>query len=293
MANDDTDNPAVGQPSSVPAAQEPETDDFENSTSTDAEEQPEQGQEEPQLTEEELEDLEYQGKKFKIPKEVKPLLMFQEDYTRKTMALAEERKAVHAQRQVEAQFTRAVGALTLMDEQIAQFDNTNWQELGNTDPVQAQNLRFQYEDLKTARDKLAYNIDQQSRERAAYAEQETANVRSQDFATLSKADPDLGWQGHYTQTLRDKLDPFARKFGYSGEQLSQVSSRDIKVLNLAMIGYETLQKQRKAASQPAVEAVPVPTLGKGKSAAPAGLDDRLSTEEWMKRRNAQVRRNAG
>lgn len=43
--------------------------------------------------EDDLEEVEHSGKKYRIPKELKPALMLQADYTRKTQEAAEARRA--------------------------------------------------------------------------------------------------------------------------------------------------------------------------------------------------------
>src|SRR5688572_20265217 len=57
---------------------------------------------EPELTAAEEAELEYEGRKFKVPKEaadeVKSALMRHADYTRKTQEVAEHRRAVEAER---------------------------------------------------------------------------------------------------------------------------------------------------------------------------------------------------
>jgi len=53
---------------------------------------------EPEQEAEAVEEIDWNGKKLKIPAELKPALMMQSDYTRKTMELAEIRKGLEAER---------------------------------------------------------------------------------------------------------------------------------------------------------------------------------------------------
>jgi hypothetical protein len=44
------------------------------------------------------EEIEHEGRKYLVPKALKPLLLMQADYTRKTQEVAEQRRAVMAER---------------------------------------------------------------------------------------------------------------------------------------------------------------------------------------------------
>ncbi|HJP69560.1 MAG TPA: hypothetical protein VJ846_11715, partial [Sphingomicrobium sp.] len=80
--------------------------------------------------EEELEEIERGGKKAKIPSWLKPELMMQADYTRKTQELAEARRAFEAERGAihhATQTERAAEAnLAMIDQQIGHYSTIDW-----------------------------------------------------------------------------------------------------------------------------------------------------------------------
>ena len=92
----------------------------------------------------ELVEVEYEGKKHKVPPELKDALLRTADYTRKTQEVAEQRKAVEA-KQVEAnqafqtsqEVIEARAHIHHVDSQLKQYENVNWAQLEQEDPVGA------------------------------------------------------------------------------------------------------------------------------------------------------------
>jgi hypothetical protein len=97
--------------------------------------------------------------KLKLPKsqaeKLRLAAMRQADYTRKTQELAEARKAFEAERQsigqADEQEFNARAAITVLDRQLAQFANVNWNQWQETDPFEAQKAFMQFQQLKDAR----------------------------------------------------------------------------------------------------------------------------------------------
>ena len=88
---------------------------------------------EPDEPEEELDETEYEGKTYKVPKEIKDALLRQSDYTRKTQELAEIRKAAEFERQSIAAAKEADEAadelksdLRTVDKALKSFENVDW-----------------------------------------------------------------------------------------------------------------------------------------------------------------------
>ena len=75
--------------------------------------------------EDDSEELEHDGQKYKLPKALKPLLMMQADYTQKTQALAEQRKAFEAEaaqkQQLMQQNIQEVAQIVNIDQQLQQY----------------------------------------------------------------------------------------------------------------------------------------------------------------------------
>ena len=257
----------------APEAEQP-TDD--NQPLETEQEQPDEGQ---APVEDDFEDTEWEGKPFKAPKGFKDFLkdgvLRQADYTKKTMGLAEQQKAWNAERTATEAFTREVGQVMHMNDQLAEYEKVDWQAWYQSDPKAAEAARFNYGVLKENRDNLARGLDAKVQERNAQAEQDYANRNEQERTVLSKPDPNMGWTGKFTPELKAELDTFARSQGYSDEHLARATALDVKTLNLAMIGMKTLKQQRALAKQPVTEAQPVPKIDRGRgniTGNPADMD---------------------
>ena len=115
----------------------------------------------------ELDEHEHEGKKYKIPRVLKPALMMHADYTQKTQEVAEQRRAVEAERerltnQVKSQQEHvvALGRLAAADEtlknldaRIEQYEKLNWSQIEQTDVLRAQTLLREYNLLKGTKEK--------------------------------------------------------------------------------------------------------------------------------------------
>lgn len=258
----------------------------------------------PELTQEEQdaldEEVEFGGNKYRVPKELAPVIAkaanMDADYTRKSQANAEARKALETEREAFLRDQQLSGELRQHESQamwleaeLKQFHNLDW---NNVPPQQKADLLARQMQLQNAHQGIVEQINGKRAEIEARHEHERATVLSQAIEALNKPDPDKGWAGRFDQETRANLTKFGLEVGFSMEQLASATEPlMIKTLNLARIGLESLKKQRAAAAKPAVEAKPVPQVGSNRSAPVVkGLDDRLSAEEWIKRRNAQLKR---
>src|SRR5690349_1139844 len=118
-------NPAPGE---VAPAAEVETDEEIAATETDLETEGEEG-EAAQPEPDETEEVEHEGKKYKIPKPLKGALLMQADYTRKTQEVAEQRKQVEAERARFAEEQKLIaesisefGKVQALNDALAQYD---------------------------------------------------------------------------------------------------------------------------------------------------------------------------
>ena len=83
--------------------------------------------------EEELDETEFEGKKYRVPKELKDALLRQADYTRKTQEVAEIRRAAESERAAIKQAVEADEAadelkadLRTVDKALKSFENVDW-----------------------------------------------------------------------------------------------------------------------------------------------------------------------
>jgi hypothetical protein len=83
--------------------------------------------------------IEHDGRSISVPKALKPLLLMQADYTRKTQEVAEQRRAVKAERQALHQTSRRsstpMPALTTLAGQLAQYQQVDWRAWHDSRPV--------------------------------------------------------------------------------------------------------------------------------------------------------------
>lgn len=239
----------------------------------------------------ELVEIEFNGKKINIPAELKDSFLMQSDYTRKTQEVAEMRKTVEArQAEAEAHFNvsqeilQARAALMVHDNQLEQYQNLDWKKLENEDPVGAMSAWRQFQQLKEERGNIAGYLTEQQTQRSAKAEQETANRLRETREFAEKSIP--GW----TSEVDEKIGNFAMKeLGYSQETLLGAYSPAVyRTLHLAWLGHQLLQKQTAAPKPAAPIAQPLSKVTARANPPSVGLDDRLTADEWLKRRNAQV-----
>lgn len=228
----------------------------------------------------------------------------QSDYTRKTQEIAEERKAVIAEREaVQAERQRVAEAseqelnaranLRLIDSRLAEYAKIDWNAWHDSDPLEAQKAFSQYQLTKDARARAQEYVSGLHQERTqaekarSEAERQEAAARLQESAAVLARDI-KGWG----PDLAAKLMDFGQKeFGLSREELDEVDDpRLVKVLHAAFQWNEHQSQQKKARANVTAQAVrPAATVAKA-SAPPKGVDDRLSAEEWVRRRNEEVRR---
>src|SRR5262245_51037560 len=248
---------------------------------------------------EELENVEFAGKQYRLPRELKSALMMQADYTRKTQEVAEGRKALESEReafrhQAETHQTQIldVARVVSLNAQLAELQGLDWKKLDTEDPFLAQSKLGEFVRLKDQRDALIGKI-QDAEQRRAVETQRALSKRFDDASTqLAREIKD--WN-----TVSGELVEFARANGMSQIDLAQLALNvpAVKLLHKAWIGDQLIRKQKAAAAQAEAEASPQPEplkqVAKGRgTAATSGLSDALSVEEWVKRRNAQLRKTA-
>jgi len=276
---DETTNPVMGSGEATPASGAPHPD----AASTHEADAPDHASVAPELDadgnpvqpepEDDSEEVEHEGQKYRLPKALKPLLMMQSDYTRKTQEVAETRRALEERQQQFQQQAQAVqenirdyARLTALDEQLAQYQQVNWQALEAEDPIRAGQLFRQMSLLRDQRAGLAQQLAAKEQQRSEETQRERAKRLQEAEATLAREIK--GWG----PDLKAKLAEFSEKQGFTRAELAGVDDpRVIKILHAAYVGAELLQKQLAAAraAAPQTPAKPVPTVGgKGQGARP-------------------------
>jgi hypothetical protein len=295
MENNDTTNPVA----EAPEAEAPEVDTEETLAADQADENDADGGE----GEDEFEELDVDGEPLRVPKtaaeKLKARMMMQADYTQKTQSLAEQRREFEAQRQAsqwEEQARRELfneeAQLVNVRQSLDQFANMNWAAIAAENPGQYAALHAQYTQLKDYADNLAGNVENRKGQLAAMREQATAISIERAVADLNKPDPAMAWDGKFDADKSRKMTDFLVGKGANPEVLKTIlDPLAIKIINLAMVGDETLRKSQASLKKPTLEAKPVPTVTTGKSRATVN-PDKMSTEQWLKWREDSLARKA-
>jgi chemotaxis protein histidine kinase CheA len=165
------------------------------------------------------------------------------DYTKKTQEVAEQRKALEEYAQTiqvqEQKFNEAlqlnqaliseVAQLTNIDNQLAQFNDVNWQELSDTDFVEAQKLFFTYNQLQQQRSTVAQDLSQKQQQLQQQQAQSVQERIAKGKEILAKEIPN--WSRDTSQAIIST----GKEYGFTDDELGMiVDPRHVKVLHDAM-----------------------------------------------------------
>lgn len=179
------------------------------------------------------------------------------DYTKKTQTLAEQRKAIEAERtrideaaKLRDQYAQR---LTVIEQMLASQPEENLAELKETDPIGytmrvAERLERdkQLEAIRQERQNLA------ARQQAEYQEQ-LKNHLASEAEKLKSAIPEMG-DDVKGEVIRKEIRDYARSIGWSDQELASVyDHRAVLALYQAM-QYTKLQKGKPAVTKKVAEA---------------------------------------
>jgi hypothetical protein len=212
------------------AAEGPAEDDEQETSEEDSDE------EQPSATVK----LKVNGEEIEKPlEEVISLAQQGLDYTQKTQKVAEERKQledyaqtikVQEQRlqedvQIQQALIKDIAQLTAIDNQLAQFQEVNWNELSDNDPVEAQKLFFRFNQLQTQRGQMANEL--------AGKHQQIQQTQAQQFQKLAQEGKEAlkrdipGWDDVMAREVLDT----GKGYGFTDQELSMiVDPRVVKAL---------------------------------------------------------------
>lgn len=286
----DTTNPDVSE---VPEeAQGVDTEAEQQTPELDENGEPiEQVEADPDEIEDELDGIKVKGKKDLVEK-LKAERLMHADYTRKTQEVAEIRRAAEAERtqyaQANAEQVRAMATLVSMDQQLQQMQQIDFQALNQQDPVKAQELFFQMQQLKDNRQQFAGQLQQMEQQRTFEEQRLVAKQIEEGDAVLKRDIP--GWGPEVGKKVFD----FATKeLGANpGALLNLTDPVLAKAFYYAMVGKQALAKQKEGARSTPDPIKPVSKVS-GNNAGASKDMNRLSVDEWMRARNDQLRKSKG
>lgn len=261
----------------------------------------------PIATADETEELEWDGKKWVLPKDavatLKPALLRQGDYTQKTQTLADQRKALEAEREAFGTASKEViearVQMHALGKTVQQYDDyfktPEWAALQEQDPTLAQRHYLQYSQAKDQLDGAKNTVTQKEREQASETQRTRATLIAQAQETIPKIIPD------WSPELDVKLANYGTEQGLSREEMTEATIRNPKflaTLNKARLFDESLKKQKTAQTFQASQQVqPVTRVGGigGSASTRKTTDssgDALSGDEWRRREEERMRKMA-
>lgn len=243
---------------------------------------------EPEEPEDDTDEIEKDGTKYRIPKALKDNFLMHRDYTHKTQALAEKERQVdatlqHAEGLSNAEVFAAAKVVSI-NEAIATFASVDWDLWEEQDPPEAAKAWRRLERLKGDLQAAQNNYGFAKQQRISIAQQETARRIEQGTAELAKAIP--GWGEDKAATLLS----FAQKhYGFTEAELNEINDpRIVLALNDAFERVQEANKSKTVKKVQAQQAVQPARKVTGAAAPIRPLDDRASTEAWMKARQKQL-----
>ena len=210
-------------------------------------------------------------------------------WTRRMQEIADQRRTLEEQEvSRRAQFAAAQEAQDLMAEiksigaTVKQYESVNWQGLIAQDATLAQQHWINYQTMKSQLDEKSRALD--SKKQEAITKQSEALRRAAYDMHVELQTRIPGW----SESKQADLAKFASAYGFRPEEISAtLDPRAFRVLHDAYLFNQAKQATQSTASQQP-KPVPVAKVGGAGSQVSVGLDDKLPTEEWMKRRRAQL-----
>jgi len=238
--------------------------------------------------EDDSEEVDYEGEKYKLPKKLKDALLRQQDYTQKTQAVAEQRRALEAQAQqvqqhaqLSQQYVAEYAEALALDKELAQYKTINWNQLMDADPVQAMKLDRQMRDIQARRDEVVSSVTQKQQAQAIEAPRIAQQRLNEGRAVLERKIK--GWAPDTAKALAS----FGMEQGFTEQELAQVNDpRTVKLLHKAW-QYDQLMKAKTAKPEPVTQERPVTriTASKGTVKTP----DKMTDKEFAAWRRNQIR----
>ncbi|WP_298966153.1 hypothetical protein [uncultured Roseibium sp.] len=248
----------------------------------------------------EVEEVEFEGKNYKVHPDLKLALMRNADYTQKSQGVAEDRRtleqreeAFEQQVQVYQELRSEYAKFEAIQGQIDQYKNVDWNALEEQDPIEAGRHWRSFQQMKDSQQQLAAGIRHKEHECSQAAQREAAKRDEEYVQARNKVIPD------WSEQLNLQLTDFAKTYGFTQDDVGSLRDpRMLQILREAMDGRQLktkLQEKRKAAKKPKPkqDVKPLKKQAKGRTSAPKGLSDDMSPEAWVAARNKQVAARRG
>ena len=230
----------------------------EQEASPDEQAEDEEGEQTPPA-DAELVEVEFSGKQYKLPPELKDALMAQSDYTRKTQEVAERQRLVDLQMmqmQHEANFQQSVkqefDSLANLDYEISRYRNLDWTTLDTDTYIRTKAV---LDTLKEQKADIEKRIEAKRGEYGQGLQQLMEQAKQKGNEYLSRVIPKWG------EETGKELASYGVQEGYSDVEIGSLTdARMVKTLWKAM-QWDRLQSQKASTTKRANQAPPVAKPG--------------------------------
>lgn len=205
-----------------------------------------EGAEQPAQADSDEVELEFNGKTYRVPKELQEARLRHEDYTRKTQDIAERARVIDAQarmvqeqQQFQAAHATELQTLHGLQQQIAEYSRVDMSQLQTE---QLLKLKMHLDTLKEHERNLVGTITQKAQEFQGKVQKSLAELQQQGEQTLRKSIPKWG-----PETARE-LSEYGVTQGYQQHELAQLyDPRHVQTL------WKAQQWDKLQASKPSIE----------------------------------------
>lgn len=238
------------------------------------------------------EEVDYEGKKYKVPAPIKKAVMLHSDYTRKTQEAADTKRKAEAAEvtynrlaNMHEEAVQARGYVASIDAQLEQIKSTDWDQLSRNDPGQAQRLMVHQQQLRDARNQVVGSIEKYEKAAEQQRNSDQASRMSRAMDMLKKNIKD------FSHEYDIKLSQYAeRNLDIGPDQLASITDPVARAslviaVHKAYVGDQAIKKA--LASAPATEPTPAATV-RANTQLKKPLA-KMTTEEFIATRNAEER----
>ena len=247
------------------------------------------------------EEVELEGKTYKVPSELKSNFMMQKDYTQKTQEVAEQRKEFESElkrvRDIESnqqQNLKTYAEITALEQHIEGYKDVDWDTLYKQSSTEANQHQFRYNQLKDLKAEKEKELAEQNTK--ALQQQQQNAAKQLEESKKRVASEIKGWDSKMAQTVSKKI----TELGYSAEfknALDKGAFPDavpmIKTIHKAAEYDKLMAKAKKVKSSPSdvVEIRPTKKVQGGSTLRKTIYDKTLTSEQRISLRNKQLKQN--
>jgi chemotaxis protein histidine kinase CheA len=211
------------------------------------------------------------------------------DYTQKTQKVAEERRQLdeYAQTikvqeqnfneyvQVQNALVNDIAKIVAVDEQLAAYQNVNWDAYADSDPVEAQKLFFKYNQLQTQKVQLESVLANKQQQLEYAKAQRTQELVRQNKEALAKEIP------NWNDSMARDIYLSSKEYGFTDTELNAITDHRVgKVL------YDAMQWRKLQANpttkQKISQAKPIVKPGANDTKQQASSQSRVMREQLRK-----------